>query len=389
VLFPYAIDARVTHWPYATVGLIAANALIFAAFVAGVIEIEPPWLLEFANGIHPTQWFGSAFMHGGPVHLFGNMMFLWIVGLGVEGKLGATKFLGLYLGIIALQSLLEQSLMLQYSGPAPGSLGASSVIYGVLTIAAVWTPWNNVRCFYWLGFMFTGTVDMPMLGVAALYVGMDALMTMLSAGEPSSSLLHVTGAVVGLPIGLLMLRTGRVDGEGADLLTHMGFRDVAKEKSEAERKARIEDAKQTQSTKTEALLRAARVQMHDYLKQGAGPAAYKLWTKLKDQGDGLSLAPNERIAMIRALHAASMWRESAPLMVDAITGSPKLADEFRLKLAQICVVALERPGRALELLQQTNVEALDEHQRLLSLKIAKRARDMQREGHVELDDDGW
>ena len=57
------------------------------------------FMLVWGDGIHPVQWVTSMFLHGGVLHLAGNMVFLWVFGLVVEGKLGTAKFVPLYLGI--------------------------------------------------------------------------------------------------------------------------------------------------------------------------------------------------------------------------------------------------------------------------------------------------
>ena len=49
-------------------------------------------MLEIGNGVHPLQWFSNLFMHGGIMHLLGNMVFLWVFGIIVEGKLGWWAF---------------------------------------------------------------------------------------------------------------------------------------------------------------------------------------------------------------------------------------------------------------------------------------------------------
>jgi hypothetical protein len=61
----------------------------------------------------------------------------------------------------------------------------------------------------------------------------------------------------------------------------------------------------------------------------------------------------------------------------------------RVKLAQICVVELGRPGKALDLLAEVDSNKFPEQQQALIKKIAARARQMQDEGVVELDVETW
>jgi hypothetical protein len=64
---------------------------------------------------------------------------------------------------------------------------------------------------------------------------------------------------------------------------------------------------------------------------------------------------------------------------------PEQSDAMRIKLAQICVVELERPGKALELLDGVDKPKLPEQHAVLAKRIAAKARQLQAEGTVEFD----
>lgn len=76
MLIPYATDAPVYHWPYATVGLIAANVVALYGAHVGPLGPVDAWMLSYGDGVHPGQWVSSMFMHGDFMHLIGNMVFL-------------------------------------------------------------------------------------------------------------------------------------------------------------------------------------------------------------------------------------------------------------------------------------------------------------------------
>jgi len=111
MLIPYSTDAPVYHWPFATVGLIVANVLVFFGVWFGNLGGVEEWTIVNGDGMHPEQWFKALFMHAGIIHLVGNMLFLWLFGLVIEGKLGWWKFLACYLGIGLTQSAVEQFIM--------------------------------------------------------------------------------------------------------------------------------------------------------------------------------------------------------------------------------------------------------------------------------------
>lgn len=115
IIIPYSTDAPVYHLPRATVALIAANLVSF--FITGGGLRNNGWLLQFGNGLHPLEWVAYNFLHFGLLHLVGNMLFLWVFGIVVEGKLGWWKFLGVYMGIGVLGGFIIKSVMMFYQGP--------------------------------------------------------------------------------------------------------------------------------------------------------------------------------------------------------------------------------------------------------------------------------
>ena len=133
---PYSTDAPLYYRPFVTIALIAANVAAFVMTRMG--EAADGWLLQFGQGLHPTEWFASAFLHFGVPHLLGNMLFLWTFGLIVEGKLGWWRFLLLYLLLCGLDGAVTQTVMLSYDGDSPGAGGASGVIFALMAIALFW-----------------------------------------------------------------------------------------------------------------------------------------------------------------------------------------------------------------------------------------------------------
>ena len=389
--FPVGTDAPVYHWPFGTVGLIAANILAFIAALAGAIDPTAGWLLEHGAGLHPEQWVLSVFMHAGFGHLIGNMLFLWVFGLVVEGKLGWMRFLACYLLIGVGESAIEQVLMLGHTGEPSFSVGASTAIYGIMAMAAVWAPKNEISLWYfaWFFYIFVGTVEVAIGWLAAIYIGLDLAWLIFLGGSMSSSWLHIAGVVIGFPLGVIMLKRGVVDCEGWDMF-HVWSGDEGGliEKQQAADQAAQRRAKK-QSKQAGQQRQAASEQICTYVAAGNGKAAYTLYDKMRQQGLEILLGGKEIGSMIKGLHEEQRWAESAPLLVQLIALSPTRADSLRLKLAQICVVELGRPGRALDLIAAVDAEALPEQHRQFAAKIARRAHQMQSEGFVELDDDNW
>ncbi|WDQ16663.1 rhomboid family intramembrane serine protease [Rhodopirellula sp. P2] len=223
---PISTDAPIYHWPIATISLIVANVLVFGVCVWGLVtgNIDYETLERFAlsyETIHPLQWVTSVFLHAGPFHLMGNMFFLWAFGLIVEGKVGAWKFLLIYLGIAVGECIVEQLMMLVLVGEGY-SLGASSAVFGLMMIALIWAPENDVECVLIFGlFLLIRALafEVKVVTLAMLFLFLQIVEMFVAGFSVSSGLLHMLGALVGAPIGLWMLHTGRVDCENWDVIS--------------------------------------------------------------------------------------------------------------------------------------------------------------------------
>ncbi len=163
-------------------------------------------LFVFRYGFRPSapQWLNlltSIFLHGGFLHLFGNMLFLWIYGDNVEHRLGRVRYLFWYLftGVAAT---------LFYALFAWGSklplVGASGAISGVLGFYFLWFPRNTVRLFVFLFPIFMNVVEVPARWVLGFYLVIDNLLPFLFAGEQGGGGVahgaHLGGFVAGLAI---------------------------------------------------------------------------------------------------------------------------------------------------------------------------------------------
>lgn len=384
---PYSTDAPIYYWPVATVGLIVANVVSFFAVVVGGVGSPENWILSFGDGLHPEQWLLSIFMHAGPGHLIGNMLFLWLFGLVVEGKLGWWRFLCCYLSIGIGQSMIEQLIMLRYTGEVPGAVGASGAIFGLIAMATIWAPKNEITYFYWVAF-YVGTFDISIALMAGLYTGWEVLMICIFGSDAGSSWLHLMGFVLGLPLAIVLLKRGIVDCEGWDAFSvwsgnYGGFREEPDHKEENARIATLH------KQKDEQLVGGAQQQFRQYLQNGNADAAIRLYEKMKHVRGGVKPERNDWLAMIQWLHSQKRWADSAPYMAKYLAAHPEQADVVRIKLAQICVVELQRPGKALDLLAEVDAKKLPEKQAALIKRIQAKALQLQQEGVVELDVDTW
>ena len=199
MIIPWNTDAPIYHFPFVTIGLIVINTGVFFATLQSYDAEQ--WMLAFGEGLVPYQWVTSVFMHAHLGHLLGNMIFLWAFGLVIEGKLGWWRFLLVYLGLGIVQSAVVQICMQHEPGCA---LGASGAIYGLLAMALIWAPNNEMNCVGLLGLRLFH-VDISILAIVTLYVGWEIVKVCLNDFAMSSAMLHLAGAIPGFALATVPL----------------------------------------------------------------------------------------------------------------------------------------------------------------------------------------
>lgn len=222
--------------------------------------------------------------------------------------------------------------------------------------------------------------------VAMLYIGLD-LAFMFFEGFNSSSWLHVGGAMLGAPLAIAMLKRGVVDCEKWDI-----FHVLRDDQGGLDEKRRREDPAELAKLKEQRdskILDEGKTQLQKFMVSGYYLPAFALYQKLQDVGEGIELSRGQLLKMVTALHQEKRWRDSCPLMAEWVERFPEQSQEVKVKLAQICVLELQKPGRALDLLTTLDLQRLSPKALSLVKKIALRAKHMQAEGVVELDDEAW
>lgn len=220
MLFPYGTDAPLYHYPIATVSCITINVAMFLGTGMGDYDPQGLLILQFET-INPLQWITAAFMHASWMHLIGNMIFLWVFGLVVEGKLGWLRFSALYLVLALCKGAITQVPM-YFIGSHGGALGASGAIFALMAVALVWAPDNDINCIFSWSFWIVREVDIPILGFSLFYFVLQLIPMLIFGFHMSTPLLHLLGMLVGFPVAIIMLRRGWVDCEGWDLFSRYG-----------------------------------------------------------------------------------------------------------------------------------------------------------------------
>ncbi|MDF1581168.1 MAG: rhomboid family intramembrane serine protease [Desulfuromonadales bacterium] len=139
-----------------------------------------------------TALLSSLFLHGGWMHLVGNMLFLWIFGDNIEYRLGHLGYLCAYL-LAGVAATLFYALFVLDS-PVP-LIGASGAISGVLGAYFFWFPRNQVKIFVFLFPLIMTTVLVPARIVLGFYLLIDNLLPFVWNGGAGSGVAH--GAHIG------------------------------------------------------------------------------------------------------------------------------------------------------------------------------------------------
>ena len=247
MLFPIGDDDRKISGPaLVTKGLILANVLVFflfqeggadVAFISGfsVIPAEittgtdittdvvvqadgESFVIPQAPGPRPIflTIFTAMFMHAGLLHLFGNMLYLWIFGDNVEHRFGSVAFLIFY-----LVSGVAATFAQVWLGPESviPNLGASGAISGVLGAYLVLFPRNRVHAlFFYFIVSIPAAVAIGMWIVLQFLNGFGAFMISQQTGGIAYGA-HIGGFFAGIVLAMIM-RTIIPNPERPNVFTH-------------------------------------------------------------------------------------------------------------------------------------------------------------------------
>lgn len=209
-MIPYKDDNPTRIFPYVTIAIIVLNTFVFIiqilseaggedlAFMFGAI---PSNILHFRSHqpIPPVLTvFTSMFMHGGILHIAGNMLYFWIFGNNIEDRVGHYKFILFYLfcGVAAAYS----NALMSPQSHTP-MIGASGAISGILGAYALLFPAARVHTLVFFGFFVT-VIRVPALIVIGFWAIIQLVSGLLSQGVSSQGgiawFAHVGGFLAGL-----------------------------------------------------------------------------------------------------------------------------------------------------------------------------------------------
>lgn len=194
------INILVFLWQVATPEGLRGSVFAYGAVPVALLK------LESQQPLHPVATiFTSMFMHGGILHIAGNMLYLWIFGNNIEDKLGHYKFIIFYLlgGVVAAYA---------HAISSPGSnipmVGASGAVAAVLGSYLLLFPRASVNTVIFLGF-FVQVVRLPALIVIGFWAIIQFVNGIVERGALAEGgvawFAHIGGFLFGVLVVLLFV----------------------------------------------------------------------------------------------------------------------------------------------------------------------------------------
>ena len=248
-MFPYRDENETIRTPVVTMALIAANLAVWLlvqgagsdpalaasvcnyGLIPGELTLQAKVGSGFAmgNGLAcivdpgraPEHILYSMFLHGGWMHILGNMWFLWIFGNNVEDAMGRVRFIVFYL-LCGLAAALTQ-VALQPSSIIP-MVGASGAISGVMGAYVVLYPRVKVYNFLFLGFFFT-TIALPAWAMLGYWFLLQLFGTLGASEGGVAVFAHIGGFIAGAVLIKLFAREDYLAEHAAHQWQphHLGF----------------------------------------------------------------------------------------------------------------------------------------------------------------------
>jgi rhomboid family protein len=223
-MFPLWDNIPRTRLPFITLLLIAANCAVFFQELAAppaarehliaAFSLVPAHTtafvtgspVGFAGGILPL--FTSMFLHGGWMHLIGNMWFLWLFGDNVEDRVGHGRFLILYLAGGLAGALTHWFFNMHSDVPTVGASGAIAAVMGAYLITF---PGARIKTLVPI-FIFLTSFDLPAWVILIYWLALQFLSGVASVtvavADPTQGgvafFAHVGGFLAGIPLMMLL-----------------------------------------------------------------------------------------------------------------------------------------------------------------------------------------
>ena len=382
-MLPIATSIKPKQTPYMNYFIIAANVVVFLLSMHLVMDPRTgksvldlrPWAEPFMLlSDYPSIWqfVTYAFLHGGLMHIIGNMFFLYMFGNNVNDKLGHIGYLCFYLGGAVFSGI---GYTLISSNPILGASGAVAAVTGAYLVLF---PKTLVTVVYW--FIFIDTVEIrAMYFIAFKLIFWDNIL----AADPNQNIAynaHLAGYAFGILAIMGLLSVGLIDGGYNDLWymirqwnRRRGFRDAVSDGYDPHQpntvrktvSSHVEDTPAVSPQQQQVMDFRSRISGAMYSRNPNQAAA--LYLELMEIDPSQILPRQLQLDIANQLMAEGKWQTSADAYQKFLAqySSYEHAEQVHLMLGLLYGRYLNRPQEAMEHLNKAKDKLSDADQKTM------------------------
>lgn len=222
--YPIGVDVPRPRVPWLTLGMMILFTAVF------VLSVPLAWTNEVAWGryvyrpalLDPLTPLTAVALHGGWLHLVGNLIYLWVFGPPIERALGKSGLLVVFAGTGYLGNLAHGAIVAQTDPDAmiAGVVGASGAISGLLGMFLVRYPSARIRIAWWAFLPLqavnrAGVVELPSIVGMFLWFALQIVMALVEGPAAGTAYgAHLGGLGTGLVLALALGMPWRAKSEG-------------------------------------------------------------------------------------------------------------------------------------------------------------------------------
>jgi len=206
LFLPYKVDVHSSRKPF-------ANYLVMIAMVAAfALQMTCPH--EQLERFVLDEWsvaglVGHMWLHTGYSHIIGNLIFLWVFGNAVCGKVGNVLYVPIYIGTGLLAAVVHLIFDVRMA------VGASGAIFGIIGTYFLLYPFNFIKCLFWF-FVYVRRIRIAGIWIILLWVALNVLGAVSGYTEGAAYFGHIGGFVGGVILAIILLKSKLVVRDSVD-----------------------------------------------------------------------------------------------------------------------------------------------------------------------------
>jgi membrane associated rhomboid family serine protease len=384
IYIPYGTDAPIYRFPIVSTSMIVISVVVSVMFP---YEQIVPYCLAIGDGLHPLQWLTTNFIHGDIFHLIFNMLFLWVFGPVIEGRIGWQRMLVISLAMAILFGAIVQLLSL---GSSPYCCtGTTGILYGLAAMSFVWAPESKVHGYVVTFFFRVNARDtrIDIMLVVGFFAVLNVLGSLLFGGGLIGELGNLVAALLGMIVAVTMMKRNLVDCDSQDI-----FSVFSGQKDHANHEEKHPDAVQRRKERKEQLQKQQKLLSEEIelaLQNRTPLPAYIIAQRKEREFTDWMLPQELHLKMIQQLLGGKHWMEATASLRQYLERHQEQSLFVKLMLAQ-AYLAQNKPKSAIKILDGISLQESEAEQQSAIQKIRVKAEAMfpknREEGIYELEE---